>query len=32
MPRLVLELEDGSSAPVLEIAQRVADHWRKSMA
>jgi hypothetical protein len=31
-PRLVLDLEDGRAVPVLEIAQRVVDHWHGSIS
>src|SRR5712691_6064789 len=32
IPRLVLDLEDGSAVPVLEIAERVINHWRQSVS
>jgi len=32
LPRLVLDLEDGSVVRVLEIAERVMNHWRQSVS
>jgi hypothetical protein len=29
VPRLVLDLENSTSIAVLEVAERVVDHWRR---
>jgi hypothetical protein len=31
VPRLVLDLEDGTMIAVLKVAERVVDHWRRSI-